>query len=320
MAVPTFVPRMAIAEDPGTVDQITAKFWWWTPEIAIISSFTTDGHCVDAGVMGMPEMGAMGVRYTKQVHIDGTFNPLEPEALLFNPATNKLLGVEYIVISTTRPWAFGRAFDLFPQIPGSWALHLWLVENKSGQFSPWNPAFKCTRDPAKETVLVGEAKLSHMRIKLELEPAKVMTMLMAGKWDQMKSMPDEKYHVEVKPEDPKSNSRIAYAQVTFSATNQDTGKKVELDLHPMWGGSGLHYAANSDLPDGTYSATVMVGVPTFARGPADEDRWMTPTQAHFEFKLENGLLVSSKVVAGAAVPLMEMPSAAPTPMPGMPGM
>ncbi|MBI4320572.1 MAG: iron transporter [Chloroflexi bacterium] len=173
------------------------------------------------------------------------------------------------------------------------------------------------QDPSKQTVLIGEANLADMRVKLELEPPKPMTMLMDGQWTEM-AMAMGKYHVEVKPEDPKSNTRIPYAQVSFLATNQDTGHKVELDLHPMWGGSGLHYAANGDLPDGTYSATVIVGPPSFMRAGDDRQRWLMPTQADFEFTLDNGLLASAKVVEDAE--MMKIETAPSEPMPGMPGM
>ena len=98
------------------------------------------------------------------------------------------------------------------------------------------------------------------------------------------------YHVEAKPIDPKSKTRIPYADVTFEAINKDTGKKVKGSLHPMWGGSGLHYAFNSGLAgDGTYEATITVGVPTFARG-LDDKRWMEPATGKFHFKLVGGKL------------------------------
>ncbi|MBI2954762.1 MAG: hypothetical protein HYY30_10650 [Chloroflexi bacterium] len=303
------IPQAAVAEaDP--ISQVTAKFWWWTPEVAVAAGFKTDGTCVDASVTGRPELGAMGIHYVKQEHVDGTFNPLEPEALMFAPGSNKLVGVEYMVTSKTRPAGFGQAFDPDPRIPDVWGLHMSLVENKSGRFSPWNPSFTCAKDPTRATVLVGEASLDDIRIKLELEPPKAMSMLMSGNWTEMAAS-DGKYHVEVKPEDPKTNNRIPYAQVVFSATNRDTGENIDLILHPMWGSSGLHYAANGDLPDGVYVATVLVGVPTFARAGADRDRWTMPSQARFEFKLDKGLLVSSDVLRSDDGPMMQMPQEVP---------
>ena len=145
---------------------------------------------------------------------------------------------------------------------------------------------------AKHGVLVGRASAEGMLIQLELEFGHGMWMLMGSpaKWMEHRQLPDELYHVEVKPIDPKSKTRIPYADVTFEAVNKDTGKKVKGSLHPMWGGSGLHYAFNSGLAgDGTYEATVTVGVPTFARG-MDDIRWMEPATGKFHFKLAGGKL------------------------------
>lgn len=172
------------------------------------------------------------------------------------------------------------------------------------------------QDPSRETVLIGEATLSDMRIKLELEPAKPMSMPMGQTWMEVVPSPSERFHVEVKPEDPQSGTRLPYADVSFSAVNQDSGQSISLQLHPMWGSSGLHYANNSDLPDGAYLATVLVGVPTFGRAPADRQRWTTPTQAQFAFRLQGGLLVEAGVVSAGG----NLPGEVPPVTHDMPGM
>ena len=167
------------------------------------------------------------------------------------------------------------------------------------------------KDATQETVLVGRALAGDMIIQLELEPAKGMWMAMTAsvqlemdnsrgrwvvlttpaKWAGHAIKKGELYHVEVKPIDPRSKTRIPYAEVKFKAVNRDNGKTVADRLHPMWGGSGLHYAFNSGLAgDGTYEATVTVGVPTFARDLKDKQRWMYPRVAKFHFKLAGGKL------------------------------
>lgn len=156
------------------------------------------------------------------------------------------------------------------------------------------------KDPTKMTVLIGVKTVAagtpdEMRIMLELEPAKPMLMPSGphgGMAMEMVPTPDQKYHFEVKPEDPKSKTRISYAAVRVTAVHAGTGKEVKLDLHPMWGGSGLHYAANGALPgDGSYTATVVVSPPTFARDATkDRNLWMRPVEAQFRFRLENGLV------------------------------
>ena len=97
---------------------------------------------------------------------------------------------------------------------------------------------------AEHGVLVGRASAGGMLIQMELERANGMWMLMGepAKWMEMGVAPGQLYHVEVKPIDPISKTRIPYAKVMFTATNRDTGETVKGMLHPMWGGSGLHYA------------------------------------------------------------------------------
>jgi hypothetical protein len=166
-------------------------------------------------------------------------------------------------------------------------------------------------DPGEQTVLIGRTLAEDMIIQLELEPAKGMWMAMTAsiqlKMDQSKGVwmllatppmwseqaveKGDLYHVEVKPIDPTSKTRIPYAEVKFEALNRDNGRKVEGLLHPMWGGSGLHYAFNSGLAgDGVYEATVIVSVPTFARDIKESGRWMEPTSARFHFRLAEGKL------------------------------
>lgn len=148
-------------------------------------------------------------------------------------------------------------------------------------------------DPTQKTVLVGRNVAGGMIVIFEIEPAKTMWMQMGSPPKLTEHAPGkgEIYHVEVKPVDPRSKTRISYASVTFNAVNRDNGKKVRTTLHPMWGGSGLHYSANSALAgDGIYEAVITVGVPTFARDPKDKELWMKPASAKFHFKLAGGKL------------------------------
>jgi uncharacterized protein involved in high-affinity Fe2+ transport len=166
-------------------------------------------------------------------------------------------------------------------------------------------------DPARETVLVGRRLADDMIIQLEMEPAKGMWMastatvqlkmhaskgmwVMAttpAQWSEHAVDEGQLYHVEVKPIDPKSKTRIPYAAVKFKAVNKENGRQINGDLHPMWGDSGLHYAINSGLAgDGTYEMAVTVEVPTFARSMKERSRWMEPRTATFHVKLVSGKL------------------------------
>ena len=149
-------------------------------------------------------------------------------------------------------------------------------------------------DATQKTVLIGRNLADNMIVIFELEAAKAMRMQMGNppKWVEHPVGKGEIFHVEVKPVDPKSKTRISYADVKFSAVNRDNKKKVSGTLHPMWGGSGLHYAVNSPLAgDGTYETTITVGVPGFGRAPADKDLWMKPVTTKFHFKVAGGKLV-----------------------------
>jgi hypothetical protein len=159
--------------------------------------------------------------------------------------------------------------------------------------SPKAKILATPEDPTTKTILVGRASAGNMEIMLELEPAKTMWMRMGqpGQWMAHSAGKGEVFHVEVKPTDPRSKTRIPYADVTFDAVNRSNNKQVRLALHPMWGSSGLHYAANSALlGDGVYFATVTVGVPAFSRDIKDKDLWMKPASAKFHFRLAGNKL------------------------------
>lgn len=148
-------------------------------------------------------------------------------------------------------------------------------------------------DPLKKAVLVGRAATGNMLFQLELEGSEPMWMQMGNPptWEAHQPAADERYHVELKLTDPKTKTRIPYANINFAATNKETGKTISLPLPPMWGSSGLHYSANSALlGDGTYAATVTVDVPTFQRELKDKDLWSKPVNAKFHFKLAGGKL------------------------------
>ena len=148
-------------------------------------------------------------------------------------------------------------------------------------------------DPLKKAVLVGRVATGNMMFQLEIEGSEPMWMQMGNPpiWDAHQPADDERYHVELKLTDPKTKTRIPYANINFAATNKETGKTITLHLPPMWGSSGLHYSANSALlGDGIYAATVTVDVPTFQRELKDKDLWSKPVNAKFHFKLANGKL------------------------------
>lgn len=149
-------------------------------------------------------------------------------------------------------------------------------------------------DPTDDDVFMGEATTENIRIQLILEPSKAMWMYMGGMWMEMAPAADETIHVEVKPIDEASGTRISYAPVTFAVTNTTTGESMTEELHSMWGGSGLHYAINHGLLGaGDYTASVTVGVPEFTRSMSDSNKWMSPIRADFTFTINEAGMVTA---------------------------
>lgn len=149
-------------------------------------------------------------------------------------------------------------------------------------------------DPRQKTILVGRTESAGMIIQFEIEPATAMVMPMGtpSRFVEHAPMPGEAYHLEVKPIDLRSKTRVAYAQVTYVATHRDSGRILKGELHAMWGGSGLHYAANSALAgDGRYDVVFTVHPPTFARSAKDKDLFVAPASARFHFTLKGGALI-----------------------------
>jgi hypothetical protein len=148
-------------------------------------------------------------------------------------------------------------------------------------------------DPLEKAILIGRVATGDMVLQLELEGSEAMWKQMgkSSKWGPHTPSANERYHVEFKLTNPKSKTRIPYANISFAATNKDTGKAMKLVLPPMWGSSGLHYSANSTLlGNGSYAATVTVAVPTFERELKYKDLWAKPVSAKFHFKLMDGRL------------------------------
>jgi hypothetical protein len=112
--------------------------------------YVMDPHCVY-----MPGVGGMGHHFINEELIDPEYNPLMPEALMYEPDKNgnlKLIGVEYIVIDIgqdhphfgDQPFDIGGVPPLMAAEVPHWSLHVWLwKENPNGMFAPMNPDVSC---------------------------------------------------------------------------------------------------------------------------------------------------------------------------------
>lgn len=108
---------------------------------------TQAGYALASPCVFNPGVGGMGFHWVNGALVDPTFDPMNPEAVLYN-AAGKLVAVEYIVINVGQPAPTfdGHAFDVggAPIPVPHWTLHVWLWEpNSNGLFNAWNPAVVC---------------------------------------------------------------------------------------------------------------------------------------------------------------------------------
>lgn len=110
------------------------------------AGYVSNPHCVS-----VPSLGGMGHHWANNSLVDPTFDPFQPEVMLYAPNKEgkmKLVAVEYIVIDVgqPRPSFGGQPFDIggTPVPVPHWSLHVWVhEENPSGTFAPFNPRVSC---------------------------------------------------------------------------------------------------------------------------------------------------------------------------------
>ena len=126
------------------VRKATSRFHSTTQAIA--AGYMPDDHCVS-----VPGLGGMGFHWVNPNLVDGIFDPLKPEAVLYAPGPDgnlHLIALEYVVINTGQaaPMFGSQPFDIngVPGLPPHWSLHVWLYEdNPAGMFMPFNPNVSC---------------------------------------------------------------------------------------------------------------------------------------------------------------------------------
>lgn len=126
------------------VRQATARFHSTTQA-------TRAGYAVASPCVAVPGLGGMGFHWVNQSLVDPVFDPLKPEAVLYEPAPNgqlKFVAVEYIVINVGQPAPTfdGQPFNVggTPVPVPHWSLHVWINrENPRGLFTSFNPDVSC---------------------------------------------------------------------------------------------------------------------------------------------------------------------------------
>ena len=143
-------PQLAVTS-AGDLQGLAKQVRQATMRFHSTTQATHAGYAVASECVEVPGLGGMGFHWVNQALVDPVFDPLQPEAVLYEPGPNgqpKFVGVEYIVIDVGQPVpAFeGRAFDVdgTPIPVAHWSLHVWVNrENPTGLFNPFNPDVDC---------------------------------------------------------------------------------------------------------------------------------------------------------------------------------
>jgi len=110
--------------------------------------YVVDEACISAEAVGAPAaLGAMGFHAINESLVDGTLDPLEPEAVLLD-ADDNVIAVEYVADPNSGLSVLGQDLVFVPPI-GQDALHVWFLDNPNGQFADFNPNVSC---PAAITI------------------------------------------------------------------------------------------------------------------------------------------------------------------------
>lgn len=166
----------------GTLEEVKTKFTNTT--LADWEGYQKDQFCIDGSVIGQPKLGGMGFHAEKTGLLgDNIIDPLEPEVLLLDVEDN-IIGVEYMVQSSSQPSLFGAQFEPTPEQghPGfevpHWDLHLWLVDNPAGTFAAFNPDVVCPEGslppaPSPETVAPEVKEVTIVGTEYSFSPSSI---------------------------------------------------------------------------------------------------------------------------------------------------
>lgn len=96
--------------------------------------------CISAETVGEPaELGGHGRHAINAALIDTTLDPLEPEMILLDPEDNVVIAVEYVTPPQEEPLTVLGQQLTYVEIADWDHLHVWFLENPSGQFADFNP-------------------------------------------------------------------------------------------------------------------------------------------------------------------------------------
>lgn len=129
-----------------------------TAQYLQVSAATAAGYGPFLGCVSGPDHGAMGIHYVNPSLLNGTLDPTQPQALIYEPSNGQmnLVGVEFIVDAATwlknnssPPVLEGQTFLFVDSpnrynIPPFFELHVWAWRtNPKGMFMDWNDNVSC---------------------------------------------------------------------------------------------------------------------------------------------------------------------------------
>jgi hypothetical protein len=132
-----------------------------TKQYLDINNAVAAGYGPLFGCVSGSDHGAMGIHYINPSLLNGTVDPTQPQALIYEPSNGKmkLVGVEFIVDSATwlknnsgPPVLEGQVFLFvdYPNrftVPSFFELHVWAWrDNPQGSFVDWNDRVTCAHE------------------------------------------------------------------------------------------------------------------------------------------------------------------------------
>lgn len=140
-----------------TLEDVEAAFIDLTRAEFEAMGYFGGGLCISAETVGEPaELGGHGTHAINAPLIDTTLDPLEPEAILLDLEDN-VIGLQYLTPPQEEPLTVLGQQLTYVGIADWDSLHVWFLENPSGQFADFNPNFSCPAGTEAPEVMAAPA-------------------------------------------------------------------------------------------------------------------------------------------------------------------
>lgn len=140
-----------------TLEDVEAAFIDLTRAEFEAMGYFGGGLCISAETVGEPaELGGHGTHAINAPLIDTTLDPLEPEAILLDLEDN-VIGLQYLTPPQEEPLTVLGQQLTYIEMADWDSLHVWFLENPSGQFADFNPNFSCPAGTEAPEVMAAPA-------------------------------------------------------------------------------------------------------------------------------------------------------------------